>query len=300
MKKLFVVLVMLVAVNANALDTITSKYFPLQVGNVYKYTYGTSSGYFYTYKIRIVKDTVLNNKRYYIFSPGLPGLNSPVRFDTLTGNVYLRSASGYCSYSPSEVLHDSLRANMNDTTAVCNSAYKHRCNLTGYWTIIGNNVLTKRFKRNEFPAGDYEEYMYAMGFGIVSVNYKVGLDYAGHSLVGCYVNGVLYGDTTLTGINQIGSEIPSSYSLSQNYPNPFNPSTKILFAIPRWRGEGGWKTILQVYDVMGREVQTLVNERLQPGTYESTFDGSALNSGLYFYKMMTDGFTETKKMILIK
>ncbi len=65
--------------------------------------------------------------------------------------------------------------------------------------------------------------------------------------------------------------------------------------------------MLKVYDVMGREVQTLVNERLMPGTYETTFDGSMLNSGVYFYKLMvrhggssTDGFTETKKMLLIK
>jgi hypothetical protein len=58
--------------------------------------------------------------------------------------------------------------------------------------------------------------------------------------------------------------------------------------------------VLKVYDVMGREVQTLVNESLKPGTYEATFDGSALNSGVYFYKLVTDGFSETKKMIMIK
>ena len=58
--------------------------------------------------------------------------------------------------------------------------------------------------------------------------------------------------------------------------------------------------MLKVYDVMGREVQTLVNKRLQPGTYEATFDGSMLNSGVYFYKLTTDGFSETKKMLMIK
>ena len=57
---------------------------------------------------------------------------------------------------------------------------------------------------------------------------------------------------------------------------------------------------LVVYDIMGREVQTLVNERLNAGTYETTFDGTMLTSGVYFYKLVTDGFTETKKMILIK
>jgi hypothetical protein len=57
---------------------------------------------------------------------------------------------------------------------------------------------------------------------------------------------------------------------------------------------------LVVFDVMGREVQTLVNEALKPGTYEVSFDGSMLNSGVYFYKLITDGFTETKKMLMIK
>jgi hypothetical protein len=57
---------------------------------------------------------------------------------------------------------------------------------------------------------------------------------------------------------------------------------------------------LVVYDVQGREVQTLVNEKLQPGTYEAAFDGSSLNSGVYFYKLITNGFTETKKMLMIK
>ena len=115
-------------------------------------------------------------------------------------------------------------------------------------------------------------------------------------------NGVIY-SSVLTGINQISTEIPSSYSLSQNYPNPFNPITKIKFEVassPLIPLQRGTLVVLKVYDVMGREVQTLVNERLMPGTYETTFDGSMLNSGVYFYRLITDGFTETKKMIVLK
>ncbi|MCX6157244.1 MAG: T9SS type A sorting domain-containing protein [Ignavibacteriae bacterium] len=97
------------------------------------------------------------------------------------------------------------------------------------------------------------------------------------------------------GINQISTQVPSAYSLNQNYPNPFNPSTNVKFSIVK---AGDVKVI--VYDIMGREVQTLVNESLKPGTYEAAFDGSALNSGVYFYKLITNGFTETKRMILIK
>ena len=78
-------------------------------------------------------------------------------------------------------------------------------------------------------------------------------------------------------VNQTGSEIPSTYSLSQNYPNPFNSSSKLKFEIAKL---GDVKII--VYDVQGREVQTLVNERLNAGTYETRFDGSGLTSGVYF------------------
>lgn len=97
------------------------------------------------------------------------------------------------------------------------------------------------------------------------------------------------------GITNISTGIPTSFSLSQNYPNPFNPTTVIRF----WLSVGS-NTSLKIYDVMGREVQTLVNEKLQPGTYESSFDGSQFTSGVYFYKLSTDGFSETKKMLLLK
>jgi len=105
------------------------------------------------------------------------------------------------------------------------------------------------------------------------------------------------------GINQISIEVPQEYRLWQNYPNPFNPVTKIRFEVmssPTGVFGDDYLTVLKVYDVMGREVKTLVNERLLPGTYETTFDGSMLNSGVYFYQMLVGNFTETKRMILLK
>ncbi len=90
-------------------------------------------------------------------------------------------------------------------------------------------------------------------------------------------------------------EIKINYKLEQNYPNPFNPTTTIMFDAPR---VGDVKIV--VYDAMGREVQTLVNERMQPGTYETKFDGSMQNSGVYFYKLSAGDFTETKRMLMIK
>ena len=99
----------------------------------------------------------------------------------------------------------------------------------------------------------------------------------------------------LIGIQNISTETPTKYSLSQNYPNPFNPMCNVQFSMYK-----AGNVRLVVYDVQGREVQTLVDEKLSAGTYEVKFDGSMLNSGVYFYKLVTDGYSETKKMLLIK
>lgn len=99
----------------------------------------------------------------------------------------------------------------------------------------------------------------------------------------------------IIGIQKINSEIPSSFSLSQNYPNPFNPKTIINFQMPKSN-----YVKLIVYDAMGREVSTLVNEKLNPGTYEVEWNASNFPSGIYFYKLQTESLSKTKKMILVK
>jgi hypothetical protein len=89
--------------------------------------------------------------------------------------------------------------------------------------------------------------------------------------------------------------VPNKYSLKQNYPNPFNPVTKINFALPKQ----GFVT-LKVYDMIGREVRTLVNETKSAGNFTVDFNGSDLSSGIYFYKLESEGFSDVKKMMLIK
>ncbi len=101
----------------------------------------------------------------------------------------------------------------------------------------------------------------------------------------------------ITGLIQSNSEIPNNFSLSQNYPNPFNPVTKIKFDIS---GRSASQTLLSVYDLLGHEVARLVNQQLQPGSYAADWDASAYPSGVYYYKLKSGSFTETKKMVLIK
>ncbi|KXK51132.1 MAG: hemagluttinin repeat-containing protein [Chlorobi bacterium OLB5] len=98
-----------------------------------------------------------------------------------------------------------------------------------------------------------------------------------------------------TGITQINSELPSKYSLKQNYPNPFNPSTKINFSIPK----SGFVSLL-IYDNLGKELTTIINQVINSGNYEVNFDSGNLGSGVYYYRLITEDFTETKKMIILK
>ncbi len=122
-------------------------------------------------------------------------------------------------------------------------------------------------------------------------------DSAGYSMLEASGKLIPLGDVKL-----IGGEIPRSFKLMQNYPNPFNPRTVVSFQLPVVSNVS-----LKVYDIRGREVMTLVNEMMQAGTYEVRFDGSMLNSGVYFYQMTvhyngssTGNYFETKRMILLK
>ncbi len=99
----------------------------------------------------------------------------------------------------------------------------------------------------------------------------------------------------VVGINPINSEIPDRFNLYPNYPNPFNPVTKIKFDIAKQTNAK-----LVVYDITGRMIETIVNEQLSAGRYEITFNASHLASGVYFYKLETNDYTDTKKMLLIK
>ena len=111
-------------------------------------------------------------------------------------------------------------------------------------------------------------------------------------------------ESELSSIIKISPQIPDDYRLFNNYPNPFNPATKIKFDIPNPE-KGERKTtndlvVLKVYDMLGKEIETLVNEKLNPGTYEVTFNGNNLSSAIYFYVLSAGDFIAKKKMVLLK
>jgi photosystem II stability/assembly factor-like uncharacterized protein len=127
------------------------------------------------------------------------------------------------------------------------------------------------------------------------VNKRIGWAYS-PSMGGVHTT---TGGDTITGIQQISSEIPAAFGLKQNYPNPFNPVTNIIYAL-----KTSAFVILKIFDITGRQISLLVNENQRAGVYRYIFDGSSLSSGIYFYSMqITSGkevFSNTKKMILLK
>lgn len=115
--------------------------------------------------------------------------------------------------------------------------------------------------------------------------------FAGFGPTGLYADG----SAIVTEITPVGNNVPEAYKLGQNYPNPFNPSTTISFSIPK-----NQIVTLKVYDILGKEVATLVNSELNAGQYNVNLNATNLGSGIYFYTIKAGDFTETKKMMLVK
>ena len=292
------------------IDTNAANYLPLSVGNIYVYGYySIYPPVLNKYKITITKDTVVAGKRFFYSSQIFPGFNPNenwIRMNGVTGVISSLSSTS-CNYLINEKYIDSVKSRIDDTLYKCNVITKSVCIDTMSATIFGYPVKQKKFKQDGLILNHRT---YSKSFGLTA-SYFWEVDAVTHFLLGCRINGVTYGDTTLTGINIVSNEIPSSFSLSQNYPNPFNPSTKIQFTVPRslsrydrerrqGRYNGVGLVVLKIYDVAGREIKTLVNEVLQPGIYEVTFDGTGMNSGVYFYQLTAGNFKETKRMMLIK
>lgn len=292
-----------------AWDTTAAKYLPLQVGNVWVYE-GYSQGYpgwqnrYYTrYKITGTLDTLGHG--YYVYDRTVVWIVNvngwsciqfiPLRIDSTSVNVY--QARFYCNVP--EMFIDSLMARRNDRTIVCAPYYYSECWDTTLYYIFNTNFPSKAFEDLRGPGYNT---IYAKGIGIVEWSQAYGMNSCHDQLKGCVINGVLRGDTTMiVGLVNIGNEIPKEFSLYQNFPNPFNPVTKIKFDVPAEpKSKGASPLVLKICDILGREVATLVNEILKPGTYVAEWDATNYPSGMYFYKLQAGDYSETKKMVLLK
>lgn len=290
----FITLGLCIQINAQS----PSSYYPIQVGNKYVYEnwdlfLSCNPFHFLSYKIvTISSDTIFQNgKKYYKFSGYWDSRYTYQRVDTNSWNVYY-----YDIDSTSEFLLDSLLAHAGDhfngrrnPAAVGNRPYVNTEGITnyfgqprGYKHILADGLVVL-------------EYTLVEGIGLVRTSFCELGGGDGNILKGCLINGVLYGDTTLTTVQNISSNIPASVRLHNNYPNPFNPSTTIEFEIPKRN-----KVTIKVYDILGKEVAVLVDKVVEAGVYRTFWDASDFSSGVYLYKLESSGFTQTKKMLIVK
>lgn len=279
-----------------------------------KYTYVTTSYFppvYLIFRASITKDTFIYGKKYF-YCQSFPFVGTGwVRFDTATGNLLKHTTTGGCSIYPNDIILDSMKSKPNNQINCTYLVFMlRRCLDT-----VNMNIFNQFQRKTIYFLNDgliYGQTRFARDFGIVYDCTGEPPPCSGFTnLKGCVINGIVYGDTTMTILKNITSKIPDKFSLSQNYPNPFNPSTKIRFNIPSnlsfpspgnalSPGSGGDLITLKIYNILGKEIATLVNEKLKPGEYEITFDGSNLPSGIYFYTLSADNFKKTKKMALIK
>lgn len=161
---------------------------------------------------------------------------------------------------------------------------------TGY--VVGNSLSSKGiiFKTTNAGINWIQEETYinetisSVYFPSVNMGWVVGSN-----------GSILKSGGNPTKVNIISNSIPTQYKLFQNYPNPFNPTTKLRFALTRIS-----IVKLVVYDVLGKQIETLINDQLNSGIYEVDWNASQYPSGVYYYKIDSEEYTETKRMVLLK
>lgn len=157
----------------------------------------------------------------------------------------------------------------------------------GVWISVNNGLAWHDFGNNQLDSIDILELSH-------NSNYLLGI--GKHRYNGSWNGQVINRSLNeIIGIQQISNQIPNKYLLKQNYPNPFNPTTSIEFSLPE-------KSFvkLKIFDIAGKQITELVNENLTVGNYKVDFDASTHSSGVYFYTLETEKFSETKRMVLIK
>ncbi|MFC2103352.1 T9SS type A sorting domain-containing protein [Bacteroidota bacterium] len=276
-------------------------WFPMEIGNHWVYEIFISDGgepeYLGDETRSIIGLEALNNGHiYFLYKMNFINGDSDttfIRTDSSSAKLY-----AYSFGLETDLLFDNLLAEAGDT--VCyeyNPAWG--CQYVQTETpiqIFGLNKLKKEYSPQ--APGFYFGHTLVNGLGLYEV-YNGDLTPFRSTLKGCVIDGVLYGDTTVVSVDNENPFPPTEFSLSQNYPNPFNPSTSIQYTV----GSRQFVT-LKVYDVLGNEVATLVNEEKSVGSYEVEFNQASgiwyLVSGVYFYRLQANEYVETKKMVLLR
>jgi len=201
-----------------------------------------------------------------------------------------------------------LAVNGNNVYAGTDSGLYLSTNYGSNWTLTGLNkkIYALIVYENNIFAGTYQDGIYLSGNnGTNWIQRNEGLDYLTIWSF-CTSNNYIFAGASgrrvyrrllseLVDIKSISGQLPSQYELSQNYPNPFNPVTTIRFTLPE-----NSKLKIIVYNSIGQKIEVLTNHYYNAGSYSLKFDGTKLPSGIYFYRILAENFSETKRMILLK
>ena len=169
--------------------------------------------------------------------------------------------------------------------------------------IIDITIIALLFVTTSLPQYQITNSVIGSGGNIISNSNNGIVCTVGESFIGKTSNTInqnqigfwyAYQQTTITDVEN-EETIPTVFKLEQNYPNPFNPSTRIKFAVPEKSN-----VLIKVYDILGSEVATLVNEEMDAGWYENNFNAAGLSSGVYLFRMEAGNFISTKKMIYLR
>jgi hypothetical protein len=267
----------------------TTDYFPMHVGDKWQYSFAGTDGYI----ILISGDTIMPNGIRYFIREYRTDPNIPADYPW-----YLRKRQDgfvvrYIPGSDQEYEWLNLKAHKGEIWLALPPD-----STEGFWGVKDtgtyHNTLTNSFLKyklydcvrlpdtiwcSETP--DTEPPTLTQGLGITGTFFS--------SCYGAIINGVTYGTVSVDESNTL---LPEQFSLSQNYPNPFNPETVIRFALPV---SGYAKGV--VYDVLGKEVATLVNGEISAGNHEVRFNATDLSSGVYFFRLESGNFSSAIKMV---
>ena len=285
-------------------DPDLATYYPLAIEN--KWVYDETVCYidfppvpcnFYSNIVEVIGDTVLSNGFNYYVLKETNAYSTIINFERYNPeDATVRRYAEDSSLKNNEFIIEDFLTDVGDTS--CTSRFGgYNCYAPKIFLSETSDYvfgLYRPSKKYEVQDLDWHRYSLVKGFGIDSISYGFDFGYGTVKLKGCVINGVLYGDTTVVGIND-PDNTPREFLLFQNYPNPFNPSTKIKFVIP----QSSFVNLI-VYDVLGREVATLVSEEKPAGEYEVEFNGDNFPSGVYIYHIKAGKFSQAKKLILMK
>jgi hypothetical protein len=276
-------------------------YYPFNIGNKWVFREANTdwenppSTINRIWKLEIVKDTILNNGKKYrqllksVYNPSAYNELIYERIDTLNQKVY--------RYNLNSDSTNYERIVLDFTLEVGDTIY------SSGWMIISDKKDSTEYFAKKFSSIGYSHIYGYVGYGdhylenIGLYKYTYAADFFSSEsfLKGCLIDNNLYGDTIITSSTKENITNPSNVIVYQNYPNPFNNTTIISFYLPLKD-----EVIINIYDNLGREVRKLIDREMGSGLHNIEFDATGLSTGIYFYKVNSNKFSEIRKFVVLK